>query len=66
MSSVTGRPSRIDWTAICPASFGSEKYAKEELVAEMTSAFVLRLARHRADRAPRRLYRLLARSAARG
>ena len=47
-------------------AFGSALYAKEELVAEMTSAFCVRLARHRADRAPRRLSRVLAGSAARG
>ena len=46
--------------------FGSKLYAQEELVAEMSQRLRLRLARHRADRAPRRLSRLLAGSAARG
>ena len=53
-------------TAISPAAFGSKNYAREELVAEMTCGLLLRLARHRADRPPCRLHRLMARSAARG
>ena len=40
MSSVTGVELRTASTAISPATFGSSSYAREELVAEMTGAFV--------------------------
>ena len=60
----TGQASRL--SRDLSGSFGSKSYAREELVAEMAGAFVCAIARHRADRAPRRLYRLLARGAARG
>jgi antirestriction protein ArdC len=45
-------------------AFGSSSYAREELCAEMTDAFVLCRAIDRANGAARRLPRLLARSAA--
>lgn len=38
MAHSTGHPSRLD--RLKPAAFGSPKYAKEELVAELTSAMV--------------------------
>ena len=62
-STGVGHPSRLarDLTGV----FGSSLYAHEELVAEMTSAFVC-AALDRADGAACRLHRLLARRAARG
>ena len=54
----TGHPSRL--ARDLSGGFGSQSYAREELVAEMASAFVCaRSFRHSADRAPRRLSRLI-------
>ena len=58
----TGHASRL--ARDLSGAFGSKPYSREELVAEMTSAFLLRDARHRPDRPSRRLYRRLARGAA--
>ena len=60
----TGHASRLNRDQI--GFVRLKKYALEELVAEMSGRLRLRLARYRADRAPRRLHRFLAGGAARG
>jgi antirestriction protein ArdC len=63
LAHASGHPSRLNRDL--SGSYGTRSYAFEELVAEISSAFGC-ASRHRADGAARRLYPLVARSAARG
>ena len=66
MSSVTRPAIAHRLNRDLSGSFGSKQYALRRAGRRNDARLLLRLARHRADRAPCRLHRLLARGAARG